>query len=329
MCDCVLCFSPIIKNNDKNLVQSRGQFKVDEEIRSLQFVVQPTSQYICKSCVGKLRKRRALYNNLKQVEEELFEEYSSKALKAGFSVKRKAHGLLEDFEGKPSPEKRISFDESVHSFTAPLTSTPHKTVPKNTVETATVSPVRPVVLERSDENGFACSAKTVVKVSVQWPSKSTPKVNTLDEGLESLGKMLCRGTYGQIAAAAWKNPILRRNLQQLFLKEVDKECSAMCSVKDPSCLRSTKAQDVKNFSFNKVEEELQRRAPLLSSVLWTASLRKSKRDGEDPFWKPSVCMAAATLLKNRSPCMTLLQLINTIIIYHSGMTVSFIFSKNY
>ena len=90
----------------------------------------------------------------------------------------------------------------------------------------------------------------------------------------------------------------------------------MCSSKDPSCLRSTKEQDVKKFSFSKVEGELQKRAPLLSAVLWTASLRK-----------PSVCMAAAVLLKNRSPCMTLLQLINTIIIYHSGIMVSVYYLK--
>lgn len=104
--------------------------------------------------------------------------------------------------------------------------------------------------------------------------------------------------------------MLRKHLQQHFLKEFDKECSNMCSSKDPSCLRSTKAQDVKKFKFSKVEGELQKRAPLLSAVLWTASLRKSKRADEDPFWKPSVCMAAAVLLKNRSPCMTLLQLRN-------------------
>ena len=101
----------------------------------------------------------------------------------------------------------------------------------------------------------------------------------------------------------------------------------MCSSKDPSCFRSTKAQDVTNVSFSKVEGELQKRAPLLSAVLWTASLRKSKRADEDPFWKPSVCMAAAVLLKNRSPCMTLLQLINTIIIYHSGIMVSVYYLK--
>ena len=184
-----------------------------------------------------------------------------------------------------------------------------------------VSPVRPAIIREQGQD----DSKTVVQVKVHWPSKV--KVNTLPEGLESLGKMLCRGTYGQIATAAWKNPMLRKHLQQHFLKEVDKECSNMCSSKDPSCLRSTKAQDVKKFSFSKVEGELQKRAPLLSAVLWTASLRKSKRADEDPFWKPSVCMAAAVLLKNRSPCMTLLQLINTIIIYHSGIMVSVYYLK--
>ena len=35
--------------------------------------------------------------------------------------------------------------------------------------------------------------KTRVQVAVEWPSRT--KVNTLHEGLESLGKMLCRGTF--------------------------------------------------------------------------------------------------------------------------------------
>ena len=66
---------------------------IDAEICSLQFVVHPTSQCIRKSCIGKLRKWGALHSNLKQVEEQLFNEYSSKALKAGYSVKKKAQGI--------------------------------------------------------------------------------------------------------------------------------------------------------------------------------------------------------------------------------------------
>ena len=45
MCTCVLCFSSIMNHNNKNLGQSHGQFKVIEEIHSLQFVVHYTSLY--------------------------------------------------------------------------------------------------------------------------------------------------------------------------------------------------------------------------------------------------------------------------------------------
>ena len=56
--------------------------------------------------------------------------------------------------------------------------------------------------------------------------------------LESLGKMLIRGTYKQIENAAWRSPFLKKELQLFALKEIDKECSAMYSKKEPSCVRS-------------------------------------------------------------------------------------------
>ena len=79
--------------------------------------------------------------------------------------------------------------------------------------------------------------KTTVQVRVDWPSKS--KTNILHEGLESLGKMLCCGTYKQIAGAVWKNAILKKHVQQLFLKEIDRKCTALCSQKEASSFRST------------------------------------------------------------------------------------------
>lgn len=78
-------------------------------------------------------------------------------------------------------------------------------------------------------------------------------------------------------------------------------------------------QQVKRTS-KKLDSELENKVPLFSAVLWMASLRKSKRD--DQFWQPSVCMSAAVLLKNRSPCMTAIQLLNTTILYHTGIIVS-------
>ena len=132
--------------------------------------------------------------------------------------------------------------------------------------------------------------------------------------------MLCRGTYKQIAGAVWKNAILKKHVQQLFLKEIDRECTALCSQKELSGFRSTSEKDLETLSFKKLDSELENKAPLFSAVLWTASLTKSKRD--DQFWQPSVCMSAAVLLKNRSPCMTAIQLLKTIILYHTVIIVS-------
>ena len=132
--------------------------------------------------------------------------------------------------------------------------------------------------------------------------------------------MLSRGTYKQIAGAVWKNAILRKHVQQLFLQEVDRECTTLCSQKHASCLRSPHKNDIQSFSFKKLNCELEMRAPLFSAVLWTASFRTSKRD--DKFWQPSVCMSAAVLLKNRLSCMNAIQLLNTIILYHTGTIVS-------
>ena len=60
MCDCVLCFSLIEKQSDRNLVRGRGKFNVYEEIISLQFTVYDTSHRICEQCMRKLQKRRGL-----------------------------------------------------------------------------------------------------------------------------------------------------------------------------------------------------------------------------------------------------------------------------
>ena len=58
-----------------------------------------------------------------------------------------------------------------------------------------------------------------------------------------------------------------------------------------------------------------------------ASLWKGKRD--DQFWQPSVCMSAAVLLKNRSPCMTAIQLLNTIVLYRTRIIEYFLFNWVY
>ena len=104
-----------------------------------------------------------------------------------------------------------------------------------------------------------------VTVKVKWPSKDAER--KLPTDLESRGKMLVRGTYKQIANAAWKNPSIKSQLTDLMLKDIGKEATQLCSKKNPSCLRSTDKQSMLSLSMEKVSDEIKERAPLLHSAL--------------------------------------------------------------
>eukprot|EP00794_Sanderia_malayensis_P001148 gene1148-513_t len=127
-------------------------------------------------------------------------------------------------------------------------------------------------------------SKTKVFIKVSWSSVTKEKQLPVD--LASIGSMLLRGTYRQVASAVWRNKDLRAHLIEIFLKEIDKECQALCQCKDKpddskraakilqyrpskkqrsqhkSCLRLTKKEDITSFTLEKFNDELQERAPL-------------------------------------------------------------------
>jgi hypothetical protein len=162
------------------------------------------------------------------------------------------------------------------------------------------------------------SSKTFVSVKVTWPSRTSQK--ELQPDLESLGKMLVRGTYKQIANAAWKNKHIRKHLVVNVMKDIGNECIGLCSKSNPSCLRSPTKEKLLDFSFAKQKAELQNRAPLLMSVLVAAASCKTKRDEKD--FIPALGVASAVLLRNRSPYMNAVQIMLGMFLYHSNWTVS-------
>jgi hypothetical protein len=159
----------------------------------------------------------------------------------------------------------------------------------------------------------------VVTVKLQWSNDK--KERGLPADFQSLGKMLVRGTYKQIANAAWKSAALRKQLQIVALKQIDSECNGLCSTKQPSCLRSPNKDKLLDFSLEKFEEELEKRAPFTHAILETACVNRRNHNirGE---WVPTVGMAAAVLLRNRSSRMNALQLMLSIFLYHSSWSVS-------
>ena len=75
---------------------------------------------------------------------------------------------------------------------------------------------------QSTEGADSCK----VTIQIHWPSKL--RVKELDKEMSSLGKMLCRGTYKQIARAAWRCKKLQQHFLAEIAREIHKECSELC-----------------------------------------------------------------------------------------------------
>ena len=136
-----------------------------------------------------------------------------------------------------------------------------------------------------------------VTVKVKWPSKNRERKLPVD--LESLGKMLVRGMYRQIANAASKNPSINKHLRELMVRELEKEVTQLCSKKKSSCLRNTNKQSMVSFTMEKVSNELEERTPLLYSVLSAVSINRRSKAAKEKSHFGAIAMAAAVCLKNR------------------------------
>ena len=168
------------------------------------------------------------------------------------------------------------------------------------------------------------SGKKVAPVLVRVGWESGDRYRHLPVNLCSLGKMLLRGTFKQIATAAWRCPDLKQHLVKEMLKTVHHECASLCTLKEPSSLWKTSKDGIQEFTFEKLQDELSVRAPVFNAVLKTASL-KTPEEKQDLLWLPTVSMAAAICLKNRSSRLTVVQLLVSIILQHCGLTVRNIF----
>ncbi|KAJ7389081.1 hypothetical protein OS493_033663 [Desmophyllum pertusum] len=296
---CVLCFREIHNHHERYLVQGKRKFDVFQELRSLPFNLKSTSSFICKGCLNNLKKRSSLIGQLKELDNSL----------------EKVHA------DKIEPELKRSASESNESFTTPKKL--RSAAPEIELVHGRFSPVQKPINDHNTQGKIIKGTetglkKTNVSVRVEWPSKDSKR--KLPEELESLGKMLVRGTYKQIARAAWKNSSIRKELTEVMARDVEKEASHLSSKKEPSCLRKTDKESMLSFSMEKLSDEIKDRAPLFYSLLSAACInsrsRANKSSGNTDFG--AVAMAAAVCLRNRSRYMIAAQLLVTIFMYHSN-----------
>ena len=314
----------IVKINEKHRVEGRGAFKILPEIESLPFPVEKASPFVCVVCVNKLKKRRNLIRQVSEIEQYYKAIHNINTQSS--TLKRVSDVVLDDPGVKIQRSNNTEPLSDVRTATPPpyTCSSPSRVSRVPDINTAQwpLSPIQPRIQPREPPK------TTSVTVKVQWPSKDAER--RLSGDLESLGKMLLRGTYKQIAHAAWRNIQLKKQLQLLMLKQINTECSHLCSKKNPSCLRSPSKENILKFSMEGLNMELKERAPLTFATLVAASTnprskaRLKEKVAVENFWSPAIGMAAAVCLKNRSKFMNALQLLITIFNYHSGWQVSFI-----
>ena len=106
-------------------------------------------------------------------------------------------------------------------------------------------------------------------------------------------------------------------------KADDQPANAKKFVKRDVCsvFKKTTKDDLMKFTFQKANEELQERCPLLWLVLNAASRPHSKNKVNNDV-SHSTAIAASVCLKNRSQRMTAVQMLISLIINHSSYAVS-------
>ena len=157
---------------------------------------------------------------------------------------------------------------------------------------------------------------------MNYPACEKEFKGTLGEDLQTLGKALARrGSYKQIADAAFRCPLLKNCLIKKTLEALCRECNDLCSKKNQSLLRKSGSDDMENFSFQKLCKEWKARAPLFYSFLMACATVKEK--GCD--WTPAMVVAGSTLLKCRNMHMNATASLISVMIRQSGTEV---FVKN-
>lgn len=162
---------------------------------------------------------------------------------------------------------------------------------------------------QSQETSLQESSKeTKVHLTVVYPSKTIRK--ELKDDYASLGKAIVHGSHQRIARAVLKNETLKKFIVEKILQLMTIQLNELCSRRNPSILRATTKEDIKEFDFKNLSFEWKERAPIFYAFLMTCASSQKQNNLE---WLPSVSVAGSILLKQRNPhmngCATILGLL--------------------
>jgi len=128
-----------------------------------------------------------------------------------------------------------------------------------------------------------------------------------------MGKSIARGCKKKLIDQCYDDPDTRHRMLKKVGKILKSEIKVMCSEKTASILRSGSYDNLKNFTWDKLLQELRVHAPVLTDILHSCTSTKNP----NPNRMAIIGFCAALLLKQHCPRMSLLQKI-VMLILHAG-----------
>ncbi|XP_064386655.1 uncharacterized protein LOC135335133 [Halichondria panicea] len=147
----------------------------------------------------------------------------------------------------------------------------------------------------------------------------TPKTFLLTPSRKHIGKAIARKSRKKVAMEALKDPTTRKYLLKMVGIELAKKVKCMSSESANSILQSQNPDDLRQFSWEMLLNELSKFAPVLRQLLDLATNTRVRRSNTDAV----IGMCAAILINHRNPKMNLVQRSNALVLYagHSSKQV--------
>lgn len=158
---------------------------------------------------------------------------------------------------------------------------------------------------------------------MSMPNRQQPFTTYLDESYIRIGRALAGGHPETIAKSVFSHAEIRTVLATKVVEMVDSECSALCRMpkdaEDTPPFRKMTPFQLKEFTWEMLISEVQTRAPILLKLLSTVVSHSDKRNQHKhgSVHYPAICMAVATILKERNKNMVGLQTLVSLLLFKS------------
>lgn len=132
-----------------------------------------------------------------------------------------------------------------------------------------------------------------------------------------MARQLLGGHAPSIAKAVMAMKDVQQSVISSILGTINEECSKLCQRLQPSVFRKLSMEQLTDFQWSVLVEELSSKAPVLYAVLSSVVTRNDRRNVTKvgAAHNPGVCMAAAVLLKERNREMCGLQSLVSLLLY--------------